>query len=126
LRRAVRVIEFIPEENKFCLTVQDGDLRTKSYGSFPSAWSTLEGIETANMICEGRVKWVTKGDVGRTSAIRCEAVRNRTAETDASGSYRFSLLPPGEYSLRFTAQGFKTLVPPAVKVAVTEIATLNV
>jgi hypothetical protein len=50
----------------------------------------------------------------------------RTAETDASGSYRFSLLPPGEYSLRFTAQGFKTLVPPAVKVVVTEIATRNV
>src|SRR5262249_17308369 len=49
----------------------------------------------------------------------------RTAETDASGSYRISLLPPGEYSLRFAAQGFKTLVPPSVKVVVTEIATLN-
>src|SRR5262249_36207619 len=50
----------------------------------------------------------------------------RTAVADASGSYRISLLPPGEYSLRFAAQGFKTLVPPAVKVVVTEIATLNV
>jgi hypothetical protein len=50
----------------------------------------------------------------------------RTAETDASGSYRISLLPPGEYSLRFAAQGFKTLVPPTVKAVVTEIATLNV
>src|SRR5215813_9493235 len=50
----------------------------------------------------------------------------RMAETDASGSYRVSLLPPGQYSLRFAAQGFKTLAPPAVKVVVTEIATLNV
>jgi hypothetical protein len=50
----------------------------------------------------------------------------RTAETDASGSYRINLLSPGEHSLRFAAQGFKTLVPPAVKVVVTEITTLNV
>src|SRR5262249_1114866 len=50
----------------------------------------------------------------------------RTAETDASGSYRIGLLPPGDYFLRFSAQGFKTLVPPAVKAAVTEIATLDV
>src|SRR5215470_1448423 len=50
----------------------------------------------------------------------------RTAETDASGSYRISLLPPGRYSLRFAAQGFKTLAPPAIKVVVTEITTLNV
>src|SRR5262250_3877324 len=46
----------------------------------------------------------------------------RTAETDANGGYRISLLPPGEYSLQFTAQGFKTLLPPMVKVVVTEIA----
>src|SRR5215468_8092100 len=50
----------------------------------------------------------------------------RVAQTDASGSYRISLLPPGVYSLKFTAQGFKTVIPPAVKVIVTEIATLNV
>lgn len=50
----------------------------------------------------------------------------RTAETDASGSYRINLLPPGEYALQFTGPGFKTLVPPPVKVVVTEISTLNV
>jgi transposase-like protein len=35
----------------------------KGYGSFQSAWRTLEGIETVNMIRKGRVRWVVKGDV---------------------------------------------------------------
>ena len=32
------------------------------YGSFQSAWRTLEGIETMDMIRKGRVRWVVKGD----------------------------------------------------------------
>jgi hypothetical protein len=35
----------------------------KGYGSFQSAWRTLQGIEAVNMIRKGRVKWLTKGDV---------------------------------------------------------------
>ena len=35
----------------------------KGYGSFQSAWRTLEGIETVNMIRKGRVRRVIKGDV---------------------------------------------------------------
>jgi transposase-like protein len=35
----------------------------KGYGSFRSAWRTLQGIETVNMIRKGRVKWLGKGDV---------------------------------------------------------------
>jgi len=35
----------------------------KGYGSFQSAWRTLEGIETMNMIGMGRVRWIAKGDV---------------------------------------------------------------
>ncbi len=41
----------------------------KGYGSFRSAWRTLEGIETVNMIWKGRVKWVAKDDVG--AQARC-------------------------------------------------------
>ena len=35
----------------------------KGYSSFQSAWRTLEGIETVNMIRKGRVRWVSKDDV---------------------------------------------------------------
>jgi hypothetical protein len=35
----------------------------KGYGSFQSAWRTLEGVETVNMIRKGRVRWVAKDDV---------------------------------------------------------------
>lgn len=50
----------------------------------------------------------------------------RVVQSDSSGGYRFNLLSPGEYELRFEAAGFKTVVPPAVKVTVTETTTLNV
>ena len=50
----------------------------------------------------------------------------RSAVADSSGGYRFSLLPSGEYKLRFEAKGFKTAIPPDVRVVVTEISTLNI
>ncbi len=34
----------------------------KGYGSFQSAWRTLQGIETMNMIGKGRVRWLAKAD----------------------------------------------------------------
>jgi IS6 family transposase len=34
----------------------------KGYGSFQSAWRTLQGIEAVNMIRKGRVRWLAKGD----------------------------------------------------------------
>jgi len=50
----------------------------------------------------------------------------RSATTDSSGSYRFSLLPPGQYQLQFVASGFKKAIPQDLAVVVTEISTLNV
>jgi transposase, IS6 family len=44
-------------------TVKKRAWLAKGYGSFQSAWRTLEGIETVNMIRKGRVRWVAKGDV---------------------------------------------------------------
>jgi IS6 family transposase len=35
----------------------------KGYGSFQSAWRTMQGIESLNMIRKGRVRWVGKKDV---------------------------------------------------------------
>ena len=32
------------------------------YGSFRTAWKTLQGIETMHMINKGRIRWLAKGD----------------------------------------------------------------
>ena len=44
----------------------------------------------------------------------------RTAATAADGSYRFSLLQPGDYSMKFAANGFKTSEVDRVTLNVTE------
>jgi hypothetical protein len=50
---------------------------------------------------------------------------SRTLATDASGGYRVSLLPPGTYTVEFSATGFGSQVYPHIVVNVTEVATLN-
>jgi Carboxypeptidase regulatory-like domain/TonB-dependent Receptor Plug Domain len=49
----------------------------------------------------------------------------RTTATDSDGSYKFELLFPGDYKLRFEASGFTTSEAPSVTVVVTETAVLN-
>ena len=42
----------------------------RGYGSFQSAWRTLQGIETMHMINKGRVRWLAKGNaVGQAHFI---------------------------------------------------------
>jgi hypothetical protein len=48
----------------------------------------------------------------------------RTTTTDASGSYKFALLPPGTYSVKFSSTGFQT-AEASITVAVTETPVLN-
>jgi hypothetical protein len=49
----------------------------------------------------------------------------RTATTGSSGEFKFSLLPPGNYSLKFGAAGFKTSAIASVTVNVTETTAAN-
>jgi len=49
----------------------------------------------------------------------------RTSTTGTDGGYRFALLPPGTYQVRFSANGFKTSEVSSVSVVVTEIPVLN-
>lgn len=49
----------------------------------------------------------------------------RTTATGADGAYRFSLIAPGDYKVRFAATGFKTSEVPSVTVNVTETPVLN-
>jgi hypothetical protein len=51
--------------------------------------------------------------------------QSRTATTGADGQYRFTLLPPGSYKVRFSAMGFKTAEVSTVTLNVTETPTLD-
>ena len=65
LPRRVRV-----RQCKYLNNVIEQDHRTvkkrvwlaKGYGSFITAWGTLQGIEAVHMIRKGRARWVAKGD----------------------------------------------------------------
>ncbi len=49
----------------------------------------------------------------------------RTAITGADGSYKFTLLPPGNYRVTFKAMGFKISEVPSVTIQVTETPVLD-
>jgi hypothetical protein len=49
----------------------------------------------------------------------------RTLTTGSDGTYRFSLIPPGSYKVRFSAPGFKVEEVPSVTVNVAETPVLN-
>jgi hypothetical protein len=51
--------------------------------------------------------------------------QTRTVTTDANGSYKFTQLQPGNYSVTFSASGFKGLEVPSVTISITETAVLN-
>jgi hypothetical protein len=59
------------------------------------------------------------------SATNTETNQSRTTTTGTDGSYKFTLLPPGNYRVRFTATGFKSEEVPSVTVVVTETPVLN-
>ena len=50
----------------------------------------------------------------------------RTAQTNDHGLYVVSLLPPGQYKLEVTKQGFKVALSPSVTVIVAETTALNI
>ena len=54
-----------------------------------------------------------------------ETNQTRTAITGGDGSYKFSLLPPGNYRVRFSASGFRTAEISSVTVNVTETPVLD-
>jgi hypothetical protein len=59
------------------------------------------------------------------TATNTDTGQVRTTTTGADGSYKFGLLPPGTYRVKFEAPGFKAAEVPSVTVAVTETGTLD-
>src|SRR5206468_6613823 len=64
---------------------------------------------------------------GVTVAIRGSGIAGSpTVVTSETGAYRFPALPPGEYALEYTLQGFSTLRHEAIPVGVGAVVELNV
>jgi Carboxypeptidase regulatory-like domain len=59
------------------------------------------------------------------SATSLATNQERTATTGGDGEYKFSLLSPGAYRLKFTAAGFKTTEVSGVAVNTTETTTVD-
>jgi hypothetical protein len=59
------------------------------------------------------------------TATSLDSGQVRTAMTGSDGSYKFNLLPPGNYRVRFEAPGFKPVEIPAATVSVTETSVLD-
>ena len=51
--------------------------------------------------------------------------QTRSANTSGDGTYKFTLIPPGRYRLKFSASGFKTAEVGPVTLNVTETPVLN-
>ena len=59
------------------------------------------------------------------TAINVATNQTRTSVTGGDGTYRLTLLPPGEYKVRFSVMGFKTAEVTSVTLIVTETAVLD-
>ncbi|HUA18641.1 MAG TPA: carboxypeptidase-like regulatory domain-containing protein [Bryobacteraceae bacterium] len=87
-------------------------LRAQSAGT-----SGLSGVVTdpSGAAIPGVTVTITQISTGQT----------RTTTTGADGAYRFTLLQPGDYRVRFTAAGFKVEEVPSVTLNVTETPELD-
>jgi hypothetical protein len=61
----------------------------------------------------------------QVTLVSADTNQSRTASTGADGAYKFALLPPGTYRVRFSAVGFKTAEVSAIAVNVTETPVLD-
>ncbi len=59
------------------------------------------------------------------TATNVATAQTRAMKSGADGSYRFTLLPPGKYKIKFSSDGFQTAEFPSVTINVTETAVLN-
>src|SRR5206468_6133947 len=61
----------------------------------------------------------------QVSLVSTDTNQSRTTTTGADGAYKFALLPPGTYRVRFSAVGFKTAEVSSMTVNVTETPVLD-
>src|SRR5437879_10267853 len=72
-------------------------------------------MDSSGAVLPGVMVTTTSVDTGQT----------RSVITGEDGTYRVTLLPPGNYSVKFELTGFNTSEVPSVKVNVTETGGLD-
>ena len=63
---------------------------------------------------------------GVTMTIKSPGIRTRSITTDINGRYRFPALPPGEYSIEATLQGFRKYTQEKIPVTLETAITVNI
>ncbi|MGA2268296.1 MAG: carboxypeptidase-like regulatory domain-containing protein [Bryobacteraceae bacterium] len=93
--------------------------------------STLSGIVWAQTASTGTVLGLVTDPTGAVvpgatvELVDAATKAVRSVTTNAAGRYAFVALPPGTYSIRASATGFKQAVVPAIVVEVTKSYTVN-
>src|SRR5690348_10581580 len=107
-------------------------LRLRSFRLIaPALWSVCGPILVAQSAgtgaLTGTVTDASKAAIPSVSVTLTNVDTNqaRNTVTAADGNYKFSLIPPGTYSVRFRATGFKTADVSSVKINVTETPVLD-
>jgi hypothetical protein len=87
---------------------------------------TLHAQATASATVEGTVMDKSQATVSGAEVVITNKATNasRTSTTNDSGSYRFDLLSAGNYSIKFSKQGFSSIVE-AVELLVGQTTTVN-
>ena len=109
----------------------------RSFAALPVAMACLLCLATlttrlgAQTACSSGALTVTVKDAtgavipGASVSVNNGAGVSRAQTTNNDGSYTFSLLPPGDYSVSISAKGFRTTDVPSVAVHVSETETLT-
>ena len=88
---------------------------------------SLVAQTTGTAALTGRVTDVSGGAVSNVTvtATSLDAGQVRNAITGTDGAYKFDLMPPGKYRVKFEATGFKPMEIPSVTVTGNETAVLD-
>jgi Carboxypeptidase regulatory-like domain len=89
--------------------------------------ASLMGQSAGTGALTGSIKDVSGAVIpnAKVTLTSLDTQQTRTTMTETDGTYKFSLLPPGNYSLRIEAPGFRQSEVPSVTVNVTETEVLD-
>lgn len=89
--------------------------------------ASLYGQATASAVLEGTVLDASQAAVSgaQVTVINKDTGASRTMMSGSTGLYQFDLLPPGNYQIKVSMQGFKTATAESVELLVGKTSTFN-